>query len=432
MAEEHQNPATVAIPGTPRIREVRIESGSEYFNPDNTMRGGSRAEIDVSDQKAVAGFIGRGSWVPFKLGDNCDDVGDFDIKRMEENAAMLEKDLIVKELETLDFLEALCSTKSIVEDFKRQLQQQALRSTETPEHLPSHIKEITEERCHRKTMDGLPVIQSYVESLNMKTKEEKDLPGVASLAEELNSLRLKPAGPDQRERFETSESQCEQVKMVVETSDTALERQSNASLKTAEMRLFAARKMEEAARAAEALAIAEMNILSSGRNQDGLCFPEEPPRSLLTLQAQMNKELSTDVSRTELMRKVEEANEEVKLSRQALEAALNRVEIARVKQLEAEDGFRKWNIESWKDQKAVRAKRSMKGDNFPRDSFLSHVNQQHEPVIDLPKPVLKRNVSIGNVLNWKQVRTVDEKEKQLVTPRRKFRFIHTQHGSRTE
>lgn len=69
MAEGQQNPAAEAIPGTPRIREVRIESGSEYFNPESTMRGG--AEIDVSDQKAVTGFGGRGSWVPLKLGGNC-------------------------------------------------------------------------------------------------------------------------------------------------------------------------------------------------------------------------------------------------------------------------------------------------------------------------------------------------------------------------
>lgn len=43
-----------------------------------------------------------------------DGVGDFDLKKMEENAAKLEKDLIMKELETLDFLEALGSTKRLL------------------------------------------------------------------------------------------------------------------------------------------------------------------------------------------------------------------------------------------------------------------------------------------------------------------------------
>ncbi|ESQ44456.1 hypothetical protein EUTSA_v10005963mg [Eutrema salsugineum] len=445
MAERFQIPAAEANPGTPRIREVRIEPGSENLNPAKSKRG---AEIDISpplewDQKAVTGFGGRGYCVPFKLGDNNDGVREFDIQRMEKQAAELEKDLIMKELETLDFLEALGSTKRIFEDLKRLRHQQALRCMETPEHLHSHIKEMIDEHCHHnplkspemvfmeskqasmnlgKTMDDLAMIQSHVESLNMKTEEQKDFLGAASLAEELNRLRLKPAGPDQEERFSaeklTLNPQCEQVKMVTETNDTTFHRQSKTCLKTAEIRLTAARKMEEAARAAEALAIAEMTILSSVENQDGLCSLEPP-----TLQALMEKDLSTDISRIEILRKLEEANEEVKQSKQALETALNRVEIARVKQLEAEDAFRQWNIESWKDQKAIRGKRSMKGDNFPRCSLLSHIVNQQEPLIDLSKPVLKRNVSTSNVLNRNQVSAVDDK--QLVIPRRKFRFIHS-------
>ncbi|CAH2063981.1 unnamed protein product [Thlaspi arvense] len=444
MAERFQIPTPEANPGA---------SAPENVNAASAKRVGLRgAEIDISppfesDKKAVTGFGGRrGSWVPFNVGDDYGGVREFDVRRMEKQAAELEKDLIMKELETLDFLEALGSTKLIVEDLKRQRHQQALRCMETPEHLRSHIKEMIDEHCHYnplkspemifmemkqagmnlgKTMDDLAMIESYVESLNMKTEEQKEFLGASSLAEELNRLRFKPAGPDQEERFSTEELSlnplCEQVKMVVETNDTAFHKQSNTCLRTAEMRLVAARKMEEAARVAEALAIAEMTLLSRGKNQDGLCFPE-PPRSPLTLEAQMKKDSSTNISRTEIMRKLEEANEEVKQSQQALVSALNRVEIANVKQLEAEEAFRQWNIESWKDQKATKAKRSMKGDNFPRCSFLSHVNQQDEPLIDLPKPVLKRNVSISNFLNRKQVPTIDEK--QLVTPKRKFRFIH--------
>ncbi|KFK34863.1 hypothetical protein AALP_AA5G203200 [Arabis alpina] len=417
-----------AIPGTPRIRDVRIQPGSESFNPVNTRSG----------RGLRTGFENGGSWGPFMIGDNHEGRGGFDIKRMEENAVELEKELIMKELETLDFLEALGSTRKNLEDLKLELQQQAVRRVENPEHLRTHIKEMNDEHCHRspmaspdlarmklgKTMDDLAMIQSYAESLNMNTEEEKYFLGEASLAEELNSLRFKPSGLDQGERFNTDnlpvKPQCEQVKMVVdETNDTAFQIQSNACLRTAEMRLVAARKMEEAARAAEALAIAEMTILSNGVNQyqDGLCFPE-PPRSPSTLQALMNEDSSTDISRIEILRKLEEANEEVKQSKQALEMASQRVEIASAKQRDAEDAFHHWNIESWKDQKAIKAKRLMKEDNFPRHSFLNHANQQH----DLPKQMLKRNASVRNVLNRKQVHTNDEK--QLVAPRRKFRFIH--------
>ncbi|KAJ0246843.1 WEB family protein [Hirschfeldia incana] len=384
----HKNPAAEEIPGTPRIRDVRIVSGSE-----------------------VTGICSRGSsCVPFKLKDNNDVVGEFDLKKMEENAAKLEKDLIMKELETLDFLEALGSTKKIVKDLKRELQQQQpVRCMESPEHLRSQIKEMNhDDRNHRspsrspdmvftelkqasrnlgKTMDDLSMIRSYVESLNMKTVEEhKDFIGVVSLAEELNSLRSKH---DDEGRFITKNvpvnPQCEQVKMVVETND---DKHSNACLKTAKMRLVAARKMEEAARAAEALAIAEMTIISNGKVQDEYCFPE-PPRLPVTLKEQMQEDIST-----EIVRKLEEANEEVKQSQRALEAALNRVEIANVKQLEAEDAFRQWNIESWKDQKAIRAKRSMK---------------------------------VGSGLNRKQVVNSDEKQS-----RRKFRFIHNTVPEQTE
>jgi len=413
-------------------------------------------------------------------------VGEYDIKRMEEHAAELEKDLIVKELETLDVLEALGSTKRIVEDLKRQLQQEALRCSE---HLSSDIKEMNNEHCHHnprsspdlilmelkqakmnlgKTMDDLVVIQSSVESLNKKMKEEKDFlektrakltygfGGPVSLAEELSRIKVKPQVPDEPLR--------EQVKMVAEADETGLNLQNKNSLRTAEMRLVAARKMEEAARAAEALAIAEITMLSSnGESQDDdseFCFPE-PPRSPVTPRGlRIANDFSTDnSSRRGILKKLEEATEGVKESKQALEAALNRVEIANVKQLAAENAFRGWT------------KDSLKGDNFTplnhtRRSFFSHLNKHHEPLDILPKPVLKSNISMRDVLRRKQVPKEDvvapqrqslegqiprrnvnlsqmlkelkqdvkfsaraekeevHEEKQYVTQRRKFGFIH--------
>ncbi|CAE6076417.1 unnamed protein product [Arabidopsis arenosa] len=66
MAERHQSPAAETIPGTPVIREVRTGSGSENFNPESTRRGGLRAEIDIYSPL----FSGRGSRVPFNIGNN--------------------------------------------------------------------------------------------------------------------------------------------------------------------------------------------------------------------------------------------------------------------------------------------------------------------------------------------------------------------------
>jgi hypothetical protein len=60
-------------------------------------------------------------------------VEDIDIKKVEEQAAELEKHLIVKELETLDVLEELGTTKRVVEELKQQLQKEALRCMTVPD-----------------------------------------------------------------------------------------------------------------------------------------------------------------------------------------------------------------------------------------------------------------------------------------------------------
>ncbi|KAF8045255.1 hypothetical protein N665_5333s0001 [Sinapis alba] len=298
-----------------------------------------------------------------------------------------------------------------------------------------------------KTMDDLVMIQSSVESLNKKMKEEKEFldktrakltygfGGAVSLAEELRRVRAKP-----------DETPRKQVKMVAEMG---LNQQNKNCLRTAEMRLVAARKMEEAARAAEALAIAEITMLSSssslsnGESEDDdseFCFPE-PPRSPLTPRGLRNV---TDSSRSGVLKKLEEATQGVKQSKQDLEAALNRVEIANVKQLAAENAFLGWTKHSPMSQ--------------TRRSFFRHLNKQHEPA-------LKSNVSMRDVLRRKQVPKEDvvvperqslegqrrnvnlsqmlkelkhdiksssargekeevHEEKQFVTQRRKFGFIH--------
>ena len=374
---------------------------------------------------------------------------------MEEHAAELEKNLIVKELETLDILEALGSTKRIVEDLKRQLHQESLRSAEqikemnnehynhNPTSSPDMIlMELKQAKINlSKTMDDLAMIQSSVESLNKKMKEEKEFldktrekltygfGGAVSLAEELSRVRVKP---DEKPR--------EHVKMIAETG---LNQQNKNCLRTAEMRLVAARKMEEAARAAEALAIAEIAMLSSEEDSE-FCFPE-PPESPLTPRGLRNvTDFSTNhSSRSGILKKLEEATQGVKQSKQDLEAALNRVEIANVKQLAAENAFRGWTKHTPTSQ--------------TRRSFFRHLNKQNEPV-------LKSNVSMRDVLRRKQVpkeeavvserqsiegqrRNVNlsqmlrelkhdikssvrgekeevREEKQFVTQRRKFGFIH--------
>jgi uncharacterized hydantoinase/oxoprolinase family protein len=58
-----------------------------------------------------------------------------------------------------------------------------------------------------------------------------------------------------------------------------------------------------------------------------------------------------NVLKMEILKRVEEAIEEVKTSKKALEEALNRVEAANMGKLVVEDALRKWRFEKWKSEK---------------------------------------------------------------------------------
>ncbi|KAF2306526.1 hypothetical protein GH714_019086 [Hevea brasiliensis] len=76
-----------------------------------TNEGGLRAEIDTS--------------APFESVKEAHEEEEVDISKLEEQAALLEKDLIVKERKTLDVLKELETTKLMVEELKLKLQKQA-------------------------------------------------------------------------------------------------------------------------------------------------------------------------------------------------------------------------------------------------------------------------------------------------------------------
>ncbi|KAI4382898.1 hypothetical protein MLD38_008799 [Melastoma candidum] len=336
-----------------------------------------RAEIDTSlpfgsVKEAVDHFEGSGICIPFHqpLGIGHDnDFGEVDLKTAEERALELEKNLIMKELETLDVLEELGETKKVVEELKWQLQKQAPKCmAAVPESNERVVvcappggdcwdgiqtqdlilMELNQAKLNLgKTISELGMIQTSVESLSKRIKREKEVLEKTRLRRTAKSaggqgpvspLKLAPQ-PD-----------CDATEMYYQSKGTD-------AINTAEMKVVAARKMEEAARAAEAVAMYEIRALSRNEASFNIYLPEPkntesfpqdqsptrmPCGSVNEALIKMNKGGRNNASRSEVLEKLEDATEEVKLSQQALEEALSRVKIANRKQVAAGEALRGW------------------------------------------------------------------------------------------
>ncbi|XP_073155533.1 WEB family protein At2g38370-like isoform X2 [Henckelia pumila] len=200
--------------------------------------------------------------------------------------------------------------------------------------------------------------------------------------------------------------------------------QTKDAIKTAQIKLVAANTMKEAARAAEAVALAEIKALSSASEQksEGVTLTFEEYSTLISRardakeacqDTEMDAMLRVDeanLSNSYILKKVEEATEEVKISKKALEEALSRVEAANRGKLVVEEALRKWRSDRGQNRRSVHNSTKFKNSHSSlhcKESHMLDVNYPNLVDDDELKPVLKPTLSIGQILSRKLLLTED-------------------------
>lgn len=436
-----------------------------------------------SVEEAVIRFGGRGFWIPRTFLDvdpppplppplpQPQAPQESDVHKLEERTAAMLKDLDTKEQETLEILKELELTKRLVEELKLKLPKETPDCMSIP-RLGFHGQISTHERDHAKkdhttkpeeysnsfplstaglimmelkqakfnlyqSTNDLAAIRASVESLSKKMEREKEvvekareiqttpmnndqtcLGGSSSINPLVISRELRELNYEAEQFMKTAESARSEVLKAMSEIE-----QTKSGLRVIEMRWVAAKKLEEAARAAESLALAEIRSLSNNESMVSETCHQKPGRISLSLE---EYSALTDKARKaeslfkrkefDAFRRIEEATEE-KLSKMGWEEVLGRVEA--MNRRKSEPSQRKPPVATRRDPRLLDA------------NELEFVNNECNP------PLRRPTTSIGDILSRKLVLRDDlevERPVEEVTGRQRVslnQMLRRQRGETT-
>ncbi|XP_051213652.1 WEB family protein At2g38370 isoform X2 [Lolium perenne] len=267
------------------------------------------------------------------------------------------------------------------------------------------------ERRREKVSSNATLVSSLEEELDQTTQQVQTL-------KDLQRRRQDPSGIFIEIKRMTSE--IEQLRNAANASKSeammlaAEIEQTKATIGTAEVRCLAAKKMEEAARAAEALALAEIKaLLSSEASAEGLQgtdgvdlsveeYFELASKAREADESSRNKVAAAMVhvdeanqSKSESLTRLEEAKLEVEECKRALQEALKRVDTANRGKFAAEETLLRGRSESG------HKRRSLRGSPKFKHAAHRHKDSRCTDIVDVSSNSLKPTLSIGQILSMK-------------------------------
>ncbi|KAK8971180.1 WEB family protein [Platanthera guangdongensis] len=255
-------------------------------------------------------------------------VNEFEYIRLQKQTAQLGKDLIAKEQDTLKVVNELEATKRIVNCLKSQLHEESFEANKFPQLLSENTKqspgsilfELKQAKVNlMRTTSYLTEIRASIESFNVKVDEEKSLleknreklsskqSVISSLEEDLKILALNLQLAKETSVMGDSIKAAEFDQSKADNSEVVLSKEEYAALTP---------RVQEA---------------------------DESPRKII--ETAMVEVERANRSKLALVVKIEEAVEDVKISRKVLKEALNRLEAVNRGKRELEEALRKCRSE---------------------------------------------------------------------------------------